>query len=152
MLARRQGLLPALGALGLLAALAVARPGLAGAAQGPSKADAAAIRAVIEGQLAAFRHDDGARAFAYAAPEIQRQFGSPEAFMRMVRQGYAPVYRPGQVIFQPLLGQDGAWVQPLVITDEDGRAFVALYQMERQPDGSWRIGGVRLFATKGRGA
>lgn len=147
-----RGLARALGSLALLAALAAGWAGPAAAAGGPSKADSAAIRAVIRGQLAAFRRDDAAGAFAYAAPEIQQEFGTPAAFLRMVREGYAPVYRPGEVIFQRLEVADGVWVQPLLVTAQDGRVYMALYQMERQPDGSWRIGGVQLVAEEGRGA
>jgi Domain of unknown function (DUF4864) len=117
-----------------------------------ASADAAAIRHVVESQLAAFRRDDGAEAFGYAAPSIQQQFGTPEAFMRMVRQGYRPVYRPRQVIFEEVVQQDGTWVQPLLITAEDGRVLVALYQMERQPDDTWRISGVVLLKPKAQGA
>jgi Domain of unknown function (DUF4864) len=155
--------MPALSRLALTAALiaALAMPpmlallvlGPAPArAEGASPADAAAIRKVIEAQLDAFRHDDGARAFSFAAPEIQQLFGSPEAFMAMVRTGYAPVYRPRQVFFQPLLVQGGQWVQPLLITAQDGRVLIALYEMERQPDGVWRIGGVRLLPAAAQGA
>ena len=117
----------------------------------PPQADAAAVRAVIEAQLAAFQRDDGAAAFSYAAPAIQQQFGTAEAFMAMVRQGYHPVYRPRQVIFEAPVLRDGAWVQPLLVTAQDGRVLVALYTMERQPDASWRIGGVLLLASKGQG-
>lgn len=114
--------------------------------------DAAAIRAVIEAQLAAFQRDDGAEAFSYAAPQIQAQFGTPERFMRMVRRGYAPVYRPRQVFFRDLLRHEGRVVQPLLVTAQDGRVLIALYTMARQPDGSWRIGGVALLPAKAQGA
>lgn len=138
--------------LALLSALAMARPTPMLAESGPSKADATAIRAVIQAQLAAFRRDDAAGAFAYAAPGIQQQFGTPQAFLRMVRDDYAPVYRPVEVIYRPLQVKHGRWLQPLLVTAQTGDVYLALYQMERQPDGSWRIGGVRLLATEGQGA
>ena len=122
------------------------------AAGTPGAADAAAIRRVVERQLAAIRRDDGAEAFSYAAPAIQQQFRTPEAFMHMVRTGYRPVYRPRQVIFQDVLRHDGQWVQPLLVTAEDGRIVVALYEMERQPDATWRVSGVLLLAANAQGA
>jgi Domain of unknown function (DUF4864) len=142
----------ALLALVLLALLLAGVPAARAATPGPAPADATAIRRVIEAQLAAFQRDDGGEAFSYAAPAIQQQFGTPERFMRMVREGYAPVYRPRQVIFEELVVQDGRWVQPLLVTAQDSRVLVALYTMERQPDGSWRIGGVVLLASRAQGA
>lgn len=122
------------------------------AADGASSADAAAIRGVIEAQLAAFQRDDGAAAFSFAAPAIQQQFGTPERFMQMVRTGYAPVYRPRQVFFQELLVHGERWVQPLLITAQDDSVLIAIYDMERQPDGTWRIGGVVLLPARAQGA
>jgi hypothetical protein len=139
--------------LGLvLLALGALSAAPARAAERPTPAEAAAIRAVIEHQLAAFRRDDGAAAFAHAAPAIQAQFGTPERFMRMVREGYPAVYRPRQVVFQELLVHDGRWVQPLLVTSHEGQVVVALYTMERQQDASWRVGGVVLLATAAQGA
>ena len=34
--------------------------------------------------------------------------------------------------------------QPVRLTDAQGQAWIALYAMEHQPDGSWRINGVQL--------
>jgi hypothetical protein len=137
---------------GLCAALLTLGSAPARAAETPSAADAAAIRRVVERQLAAIRRDDGAEAFSYAAPAIQQQFVTPEAFMRMVRDGYRPVYRPRQVIFQGVLLHNGEWVQPLLVTAEDGRVVIALYEMERQPDATWRVSGVLLLAAQAQGA
>src|SRR3954463_14324823 len=46
-----------------------------------------ALSAVIEGQLAAFRADDYAKAYTFAAAEIQGMF-SREKFEEMVKAGY----------------------------------------------------------------
>src|SRR5882762_11986779 len=62
-------------------------------------ADRTAVRAVVEQQLAAFQRDDGRAAFSLASPTIQQQFRSSDNFMRMVRTGYQPVYRPRDVQF-----------------------------------------------------
>jgi len=41
-----------------------------------------------------------------------------------------------------IIGED--LVQPVRMTDADGRAWIALYPMQRQPDGAWRINGCQL--------
>ena len=111
-----------------------------------------AIRQVIERQLAAFQRDDGRMAFSFAAPEIVSQFGTPDNFMRMVRQGYRILYRPLRIHFKSALVDRGHIVQPLLATAEDGRTVMALYLMKRQPGGEWRIGGVVLVPTDQKGA
>jgi len=143
-------LLAAAGASGVAAQGRAAPP--APAAEAPSAEVRAAVRRVVERQLLAFQRDDGEEAFSYAAPDIQARFGTPENFMRMVRGGYRAVYRPLQVSFQAAVLREGRLVQPLLVTGEDGRGQLALYLMERQPDGSWRIGGVTLLPTGGTGA
>ena len=136
----------ALIATALVLALA---PALAGAQTVPA-ADARAVRAVIEAQLAAFRRDDAARAFSYAAPGIRDSFGTPERFMAMVREQYAVVYRPRSVSFEEpvIVGED--LVQPVRMTDGYGHAWMAIYPMARQPDGSWRINGCHLARLPAR--
>jgi Domain of unknown function (DUF4864) len=109
-----------------------------------SEPDWVAIQAVISAQLEAFKRDDGAAAFSFAAPSIQKQFGTPAEFMHMVRTGYAPVYRPASVRFLSHYLVSGQPVQPLEITTPDDAVVVAFYIMERQPDGSWRIAGCAL--------
>lgn len=107
-------------------------------------ADRSAIRAVVADQLAAFQRDDGAAAFALASPHIREQFGSVENFMEMVRTGYQPVYRPRQVAFGDITIADGEIVQRVLLVGPDGVPVIALYTMERQQDGSWRIAGCTL--------
>jgi hypothetical protein len=119
--------------------------GAASAGDGaPTAADGQAIRQVIEGQIAAFRREDGAAAFAYASPGIQSRFGDVETFMDMVRTGYAPVYHPREVEFRRLQVHDGLPIQEVLVVGPDGQPVTALYFMERQPDGSWRISGCTL--------
>ena len=114
------------------------------AAQSVSAADARAVRAVIQAQLEAFRRDDAPRAFSYAAPGIREAFGTPEKFMAMVREQYAVVYRPRSVSFEEPLMAGEDLVQPVRMIDGYGRAWMALYPMVKQPDGSWRINGCHL--------
>ena len=109
-------------------------------------ADRAAIERVIRDQIAAFRRDDGAAAFALAlaSPGIQAAFGTPEAFMGMVRQGYQPVYRPRQVRFGEVVMRDWGPEQRVFVVGPDGQPYIAVYPMERQADGSWKTNGCSL--------
>ena len=132
----------------VLAFLVLAHPASAPAsakvaAQGSEAA--AAIRTVIEQQLSAFQRDDGAAAFSYAAPAIQRRFQTPEIFMEMVRKGYAPVYRPQEVEFRDLRVRGNTLQQEVLFVGPDGEPVLALYSMQQQPDGRWRIAGVILL-------
>ncbi|HMB12190.1 DUF4864 domain-containing protein [Saliniramus sp.] len=103
-----------------------------------------AIRNVITRQLDAFLADDAQRAYSFAAPGIQRLFPGEERFMGMVRQGYPPVYRPRSRDFGALRQTPQGPVQEVILIDANGQAWLALYTMEQQPDGSWKIAGVRL--------
>jgi len=127
-------------------ALLLLSAGSAGAADvAPGVDDPGAIRTVISRQLDAFRRDDGVAAFAFASPTIQRLFGTPEAFMDMVRRSYRPVYRPRDVRFEELLVHDGQLVQRVVLVGPEQEVVIALYEMQRQPDGKWRINGCFLL-------
>jgi hypothetical protein len=142
--------------LALLAAPPIFAPPLAGSAaaqdvQRPAAADQQAILGTIRAQLDAFQADDGARAFSYATPQLRDLFGTPENFMAMVRGGYQPVYRPRSVEFldaRIVPGEGGGRTgQAVRFVGPDGTAVIAIYTMERQPDGSWRIAAVQLVRT-----
>ena len=113
-----------------------------------SKEDAAAIRAVISEQLDAFAKDDGPRAFALATAGIQATFGTPEAFMEMVKSQYPVVYRPKSVEFRPPEIVAGEVVQPVRMTDAGGGVWLAIYPMLREA-GRWRTNGCLLHRLPG---
>jgi len=109
-----------------------------------------AIRTVIQAQLNAFQEDDAETAFSFATPGIQARFRDPETFMTMVRTGYEPVYRPGSVLFQELVPFAGSVAQQVLITDRSGRSVLAVYPMQQQDDGTWRIAGCYLRPAPNR--
>jgi hypothetical protein len=115
----------------------------------PSDADRAAIRDVISRQLEAFQRDDATAAFGFAAPSIQAMFGDPDHFMDMVRRGYQPVYRPHSVQFGELDIVHGEVVQQVDLIGPDGVPALALYKMEHEADGGWRIAGCVLAVKAG---
>lgn len=113
-----------------------------------SPSDQTAIREVIEGQIEAFRRDDGDAAFGFASPNIQGMFGTSETFMDVVRQGYRPVYRPRVFEFREIVTLQGMVTQKVHVIGPDGRPVTAFYPMTQQPDGSWRIEGCYLQAPE----
>lgn len=133
---------------GLVAFFAIAAPAHA-QDMGLTAADRDAIRSVIESQLAAFQRDDGVLAFSYASPTVRRQFVTPQRFMHMVRTEYAPVYRPRSVAFRDVVVAGEVPVQKVLIVGPDGVPVMAIYPMQRQADGSWKIDGCLLLGLGG---
>jgi len=105
---------------------------------------------IISSQIEAIARDDSEAAFAYSAPAIQEKIGSPEAFMAMVRAEFRPVYRPRSVEFGEHIEIDGNYAQPVRIVGPNGRLVLAMYHMQKQSDGSWRIAGVELRLSQAR--
>jgi hypothetical protein len=107
--------------------------------------DVAAAQSVIRSQVEAFTRDDAAAAYAYAAPAIHEMFPQADLFMFMVQHSYAPVYRHRSFEFGEARVSDGEVAQRARIVDENGEAWEALYTLEQQPDGSFKIIGCVLL-------
>lgn len=105
--------------------------------------DHASIQTSIDGQLRAFRRRDDAAAFDYASPVLQRQFGSPEGFMAMVRRDYAELLQAAVVEHLDLVWFRGYPTQRTRVRTDDGQTVMALYLM-RKVAGAWRIAGCIL--------
>jgi hypothetical protein len=112
-------------------------------------ADAQSIRAIIEAQLAAFAADDADKAFSFASDFIREKFTNPATFLAMVKRSYPVVYRPASVSFTRPAEMDGQILQSVEMADVTGRLWQAMYNMQRQPDHSWRINGCVLQPIKG---
>lgn len=122
-------------------------PALSAAQSAVEEAQGTAILGVIGAQMEAFRHDDGDKAFSYAAPSIRGIFLTPQKFMAMVRGGYPAVYRPSEVEFLAPRLDPPDILQPVRVTGPDGESVIVLYRMQRQTDGSWKIAGVVIVRT-----
>ncbi|WP_204140207.1 DUF4864 domain-containing protein [Halomicronema sp. CCY15110] len=112
-------------------------------------ADETAIAAIIRQQLAAFQADDAELALSFASPDIQDQFETADEFMGMVQTMYEPVYRPQSVDFGPVEFIQGRPVQAVIVLGPSGTWVTAYYQMEKQPDETWRIAGCVLAPVEG---
>ena len=107
--------------------------------------DIANAQSVIRAQEQAFVRNDAAAAWSYASPAIKKLFPQVDIFMSMVQNSYAPVWRHKSFEFGE--GRvEGNWVaQRVHIVDEDGEAWEAMYTLEQQADGSFRITGCSLL-------
>ena len=113
----------------------------------PANADdnAAIARSVIRSQDEAVSRDDATTAYSFAAPSIQSQYRTADLFMWMVREGYAPVFRHQHFEFGETRAlENGNLTQDVHIIDADGVAWEALYTLEQQTDGTWKINGCHL--------
>ena len=112
----------------------------------------AAVRLVIEKQLAAFADDDAEQAFSFASPKIQEIFVTARNFLDMVRIAYPVVYRPSSLNFQVPYLQGDEVRQTVVMRDAKGTDWTAMYTLLRQPAGPWRISGCVLRRGLGKAA
>ncbi len=110
------------------------------------------IRRVVTAQRAALVAGDAPAAYAFAAPGIRARFPTPAAFMAMVRESYAALVdaRYAELLDGAVIGGDV--IQPLRLIMPDGTVFVALYTMQRQRDGAWRIAGCLIAPSTVRSA
>jgi hypothetical protein len=157
----RSTLRAALASIGafLLIALCMLSPGPALAAvPGPAGAitlpddDWKAIKALIAEQLAALKAGDGSKAFTYASPGIRQQFGNAGTFLEMVRGSYGALIAARYTEFLEGAVIDGRVMQPLRLIGPDNTVLVALYTMERQAGGGWKIAGCVLAPSTVRAA
>ena len=107
----------------------------------------ATAQKIIRSQEQAFAHDDANAAYSYAAPAIHARFPDADEFIAMVRKGYAPVYRHKSFEFGEGRAADGRIAQTVRIIDADGNPWDALYTLEQEADGSWKITGCVLKAV-----
>lgn len=109
-----------------------------------AKADWDEIRRVVTTQREALVAGNAEAAYAFAAPGIRAQHPTAASFMAMVRKGYAALVdaRQADLLDGAVIGGDV--IQPLRLGMPDGTVLVALYTMQKQRDGAWRIAGCLI--------
>ena len=104
------------------------------------------IRDVIRKQIEAFKRKQISAAFDLATPEIQDQFRTSDIFFQMVIANYAVILTHKTWTFGNLTKiRNEQYIQTVNFYEKDGRVVKALYVMEQQPEGTWRIGGCKLI-------
>jgi hypothetical protein len=114
------------------------------AATGLTRADRAAMRVLIEAQIAAMRADDWPGAFALASPDLQAQYGTPAAFRDDVTAHYAPLPTVASAAFIDIVTFHGLPTYRVTLTDGEASMTTAYYLVRRLDDGSLRIAGCVL--------
>jgi len=112
-----------------------------------SASDARAVRAVVEAQLKALAAEESAQAFSYASPAIKSQFHDAATFAEMVRRSYPMLIRPASISFMRPEASEVATttiIQAVQFRDREGNFWRAVYELELQPDMSWRINGCAV--------
>jgi hypothetical protein len=130
-----------------LAVIALCLAGLSFAAPARAEDPLDAAKSVIENQISAFLKEDVDTAYSFASPKIKNVFPDKNQFFDMVRKSYEPVYHPGNYAFgRSKILSDGAVVlQEVLISGREGKDWTAVYELGRQPDGSYKINGVQML-------
>jgi hypothetical protein len=105
------------------------------------------LHAVIRQQLEAFRRNDFAAAYVFAAPGIKEQF-PVEDFERMVRTGYPIIAKSTEATFGLTLDDGQRAVVTVRVVDGEQRAASYHYLLELS-GADWRISGVQEIKDAG---
>lgn len=133
--------------LALLLFLAAALPLPAAPDQPSVAAVRAEITTVVEGQLAAFRANDIARAYTFAAIDIRNMFPL-EQFEKMVKGSYPVIAKSKSAEFGICLDDGDQAVVNVTIEGTDGTRKQFQYSLVKEEKG-WRISGVADLASQG---
>lgn len=131
--------------LSMLVGLAL--PLCALAADEITQEDKIAIHAVVQSQLDALAQDDADTAFALATADSRNRLGDPDTFLRIIKEHFTPIYRHQRALFSAPEMIAGHMVQIVRLTDGDNSVWLAVYQMQREMDGNWKIEGCKLLET-----
>lgn len=130
----------------LLAVMGSWAPRVAGADE-VSAADAQAIQEVVRWQLEAFAADDAERAFGLATSAARNELGSADNFLQLIKDQYPPIYRNRLALFSKPEMIDGHMLVMVRLTDPDNSVWLAIYEVQREADGKWKIDSCNLLET-----
>lgn len=109
-----------------------------------------AARSVIDNQIKSFRSGNHDQAFSHASPNLKKMFGTTENFIRMVKSGYGAIYGAQNWSFGRSRMVSGTLYQEVQIVGPKGNNWTALYSMQQQADGSWKITAVQMKRDNAR--
>lgn len=112
-----------------------------------NSADVRAIHGVIQSQIQALAQDDAVGAFDLASPDAKERLGTPENFLQIIKEHYSPIYRHRLALFSPPENINGNIIQIVRLTTRDSHVWLAVYRMQRDTEGRWRVDGCQLFET-----
>lgn len=112
-----------------------------------SQEDQLAIKTVVASQLAALADDNADAAFALATADTRSRLRNSDIFLQIIKQQFTPIYRHQRALFSPPEVIAGRMVQIVRLTDSESSVWLAIYQMQKESDGQWKIAGCRLIET-----
>ncbi|XSG82654.1 MAG: DUF4864 domain-containing protein [Methyloligella sp. ZOD6] len=109
------------------------------------------IQDTVRKQLKALAKGDANMAFANLSPQTQRYFAEPQRFMNSVATDAPPMVETKSFAFLGIeQDRDGA-LQQVLLTDEEGRSWLAKFRVERLA-GDWRVESCVVEAVPGQQA
>jgi Domain of unknown function (DUF4864) len=116
----------------------------------PTTQEWAEIRQLIQTQLDAFARDDGEASYALAAPSVKERFPTAEAFNKMVRDNYRPIYNPREIKFLTPSIIQGRIMQGIQFLSDENQMLLAVFTVERQEDKTWKIKACSLMPIESK--
>jgi hypothetical protein len=108
---------------------------------------AQAVTLVVQSQLHAFAEDDAETAFSLATESTQNLAQTPNDFLNVIKQRFTPIYRHRHALFSEPEIIEGYALQVVQLIDHDNLVWIAIYEVEREADGTWKVDGCQLFET-----
>lgn len=112
-----------------------------------SESDSTAIQKIVRQQIDALANDDALSAFALASTDTRTRIGTPDDFLQLIKKEYDPVYRHRLALFSPPQMVNGKTYQLVRLTDLDSHVWIAVYLLDRDEVGDWKIEGCQLVET-----
>lgn len=124
----------------------------AGPAYGASPSSRQAVESTVREQLMALAKGDAELAFENLSPQTQRYFAEPRHFMQSVATDAPPIVKTKSFSFVGLEQNGFGATQQVMLTDEDGRSWLAKFEVEQQLAGDWRVKSCVVEAVPGQQA
>lgn len=105
------------------------------------------ITTVIDSQLAAFRADDYAKAYTFAAADIQGKFGLPE-FEQMVKSGFPVIAHSASAEYGLAFDTGDEAVINVRVQNAEKESVQYQYILKKE-NGIWKINGVLPLKAPG---
>jgi len=124
----------------------------AGPAYGAYPSSRQAVESTVREQLMALAKGDAELAFENLSPQTQRYFAEPHRFLNSVATDAPPIVKTKSFSFVGLEQNGFGATQQVMLTDEDGRSWLAKFEVEQQLAGDWRVKSCVVEAVPGQQA
>jgi hypothetical protein len=115
---------------------------------GISDGDAKAIQVAVRSQIEALSVNDAVGAFQLATLDRQSRIGSPDKFLSLIKKHYQPLHQHLLVLYSRPAVVKGETFQAVRVTDKSSHVWLAVFQMQAEQGGRWKIDACYLLETK----